>query len=241
MKSLLFFSFIISIFLLTSISIAPAPAAAAGASTPNPPDISSQSLSIVLIYNNTPSLDTSLWSWSETTGSPSVYNVTPGVMDSGGTSIFQSPHAGPGYYSFSYQWNLLYFGTADYAAVANLTNPSGSNSASWGYPVPSFGYSVGNLNFNYGQSLYNQTLTVFLVNVSAHPYQYFPEFTIHFTEQHINVNVYHNSTVVQKVPEPYIPLLVYVIIAVLFASTIAFGIQGHEEEDKVNRTKRRGF
>lgn len=52
-----------------------------------------------------------------------------------------------------------------------------------------------------------------------------------------NQTIYHNTTV----DKPYIPLIVYVIIGVLTASTLGFGIQGHEEETKVTRMKRRGL
>ncbi|WP_229657421.1 hypothetical protein [Thermogymnomonas acidicola] len=93
------------------------------------------------------------------------------------------------------------------------------------------------MNFDYGHSLYNDSLSIFLVNASSHPHQWFRMMEVDFTEQTRTViqNIYHNSTV----PKPYIPPIVYVVIAVLFASTVAFGIRGNGERDELNRIRRR--
>ena len=235
MKPLLFF---FTLFLVLSSSISMS--VAEGVPLASPPEISSQELTIVLSYNITPPNYISLWSWDKTVVASSFTgNVTPGVIDSGGNTILQ--FAAPVHYGFSYQYALYPGFTGDYAPEANLTGPNGSLIESWGYPPPGnlMGYfGNGLLNFNYGQSLYNDTLTLSIVNLTSTPHEWYPAMVIHFVEQTRTVIqtqvIYHNSTV----SKPYIPWIVYVIIGVLMASTIGFGIQGHEDEEKLRRNTR---
>ncbi len=53
----------------------------------------------------------------------------------------------------------------------------------------------------------------------------------------IVINHWHNQTIYSNttVAKPYIPWIVYVIIGVLTASTVGFGVQGHEDEEKMRR------
>ena len=243
MKSLLIFSFIF-ILILSSMAVAeaaPSPAA------PHSPQLTSQSLSMSLLLNESGGSQVTLWSWDQTVYGPVSYNVVPGVADTGGITVLQNntgPYPNPGpYYALAYSSDVLAF-TGTYEPVANLTSSTGSLVKSWGYPLAiANGLGISILNFNDGQSLYNQTLTVSLVNITARPYVWWTEFTVHFTEQTRtvvqDVNVYHNTTVTKDVP--YIPGWVWVLVAILTSTVIGLGVQGHEEETKVTRMKRRGL
>ena len=90
--------------------------------------------------------------------------------------------------------------------MANLTSSTGSLVKSWGYPLAIFnGLGISLLNFNDGQSLYNQTLTVSLVNVTARPYVWWTEFTVHFTEQWRTARIRTQFQLVLGIAFPVLP------------------------------------